>query len=192
MYTDQPHSQANIEYWFRKLYELWGKLLNLDPSELATYLADLWNWITAIGYGISVIALIALVYVMVRLHDLRHREHEELTTLIKPAEKESNTRWKHIEELLKSGTPSDRRQAIIEADIMLDDALRKAGYEGVTVSDKLKAVNPKDLGTLQEAREAHKVRNQIAHAGSSFDLSETLAQRTLAHFEAVFRELGAL
>jgi hypothetical protein len=32
------------------------------------------------------------------------------------------------------------------------------------------------------------VRNQIAHEGSSFDLSETLARRTLARFESVFRE----
>ncbi len=169
---EQQPSQANVEFWFRQLYELWGRLMGLDPSSLAAYLSGLWNWIIAIGYAVSVFALFVLVYVMVRLFELRRREHDELTTLISTGEKAANTRWAHIEELLKSGTPSDRRQAIIEADIMLDDTLTKAGYQGDTVGDKLKAIHPSNLSTLQNAWEAHKVRNQIAHDGSAFDLSQ--------------------
>ena len=75
---------------------------------------------------------------------------------------------------------------------MLDDMLTKQGYDGEGVGEKLKSVESSDFNTLNEAWEAHKVRNQIAHQGSAFDLSDTLARRTIAQYEAVFREFRAI
>ena len=88
-------------------------------------------------------------------------------------------RWEHIQSLLEGNTPSEWREAIIEADIMLDDVLAKRGYEGDGVGEKLKSANKESFGTLQNAWEAHKVRNLIAHQGSSFDLSESIASAEL-------------
>ena len=75
---------------------------------------------------------------------------------------------------------------------MLDDSLARRGYTGAGVGEKLMQVERTDLATLNDAWEAHKVRNQIAHEGSAFDISETLASRTIARYQAVFRELGAI
>ena len=189
-------NQSNVEYFFRLIYEcLHGGCYGSGSIEgLTSFLAHLWLWIIFIGYVFSVFALGVIIYAMVRLFELRKREEEYYRTLITPAEETrgASQRWLHIESLIDSASASDWRTAIIEADIMLDDLLTKQGYTGESIGEKLKSADSAAFKTLQDAWEAHKVRNQIAHEGSSFDLSDTLAQRTIAHYEAVFRELGVI
>lgn len=185
--------QLNVEYWFRKLYELWGSLLGVDFSVIPAKLASLWLWLSVVSYLFSAIGLVIIVYTTIRLFDLRKREHEEFATLIAaPEKRRGDQRFVHVESLTESGTPSDWRQAIIEADIMLDEALAQAGYRGTDLGEKLKSISQKDLATLQDAWEAHKVRNQIAHQGSAYPLSQSEAQRTIARYKAVFRELNVI
>ena len=191
-----PGNQANVEYWFRLLYECFhGGCYGSTPIDTALFsawLAHLWLWVVIIGYALAVVALIIIIYATVRLFELRHHEHEYYTTVLTPPEEAggSNPRMAHIESLAESANPSDWRTAIIEADILLDDLLSQHGYDGAGVGEKLKTVEPSALDTLNDAWEAHKVRNQIAHQGSTFELSPMLAQRTIARYEAVFRELG--
>lgn len=101
---------------------------------------------------------------------------------------EQQNRWKHIQDLIKSYNQNDWRQAIIEADIILEEMLEKMGYPGVTIGDKLKMVERSDFVTVDKAWSAHKVRNQIAHDGSSFKLSREVAEQTIKNFEEVFKE----
>ncbi len=101
---------------------------------------------------------------------------------------EENARWTHIQSLISSYNPSDWRQAIIEADIILEEMLDKMGYDGVTIGDKLKQVERSDFVTLDKAWSAHRVRNDIAHSGSAFKLTRELAEKTIKDFEQVFRE----
>lgn len=189
-------SQVNVEYFFRLLYNLLygahATALNYASSQAFT--AYLWLWIIGIGYALSVLGLFVIVYVMMRLYEIRRREEEYYSTILPSSETAGgvNPRWQHIEELASGTSPSAWKEAIIEADIMLDDALAEAGYEGEGVAEKLKSIDPAQLGSLQDAWEAHKVRNHIAHQGSLFDLSEAVARRTILRFETVFRELRAI
>ncbi len=104
------------------------------------------------------------------------------------AEKKVNEKWGKVIEHINSTSSSDWRLAIIEADIMLDELLTVNGYHGDSIGDKLKAVEPSDMLTLDAAWEAHKVRNRIAHAGSDFELNEREAKRVIALFEKIFKE----
>ena len=191
-----PPTQLNVEYFFRLLYELlYGShIVPLDYAALSSFFAHLWLWIIFIGYTLSVAGLFIIIYATVRLFELRRREEEYYGTLLPAADAAGglHPRWEHIQSLLEAATPSQWREAIIEADIMLDDVLARQGYTGDGVGEKLKSAEKGDFATLQNAWEAHKVRNQIAHEGSSFDLSESLAGRTIAHYEAVFRELKVI
>ena len=189
-------NQSNVEYWLRLLYEcLHGSCYgSAGIAGFSAWLAHLWLWIIVIGYALSIAGLFVIVYATVRLFELRKREEIYYNTLITPTEAIGgvNPRWMHIESLLESVSASQWREAIIEADIMLDDALARQGYVGDGVGEKLKSVEPADFNTLQDAWEAHKVRNQIAHDGSAFNLSDALARRTIARYETVFRELEAI
>jgi ribulose-phosphate 3-epimerase len=99
----------------------------------------------------------------------------------------SNRRWKNIQMLINSHNTNDWKQAIMEADIILDEMLDKMGYHGETIGDKLKQIEPSDFITLNQAWEAHKIRNQVAHTGS-YVLSREEAERTIKLYEEVFRE----
>ncbi len=191
----QIPDQLNVEFFFRLLYEcLHGACMGgANGAIFSAWLAQLWLWIVLIGYLLAIVGLIMIVYTTMRIFELRKREEEHYGTLIiSPDAGGANPRWLHIETLAKSANTSDLRTAIIEADIMLDDMLTTQGYTGDGVAEKLKNVERSDFATRDDAWTAHKVRNQIAHEGSAFDLSEVLARRTLAHYEAVFREFGML
>ncbi len=187
-------SQVNVEYWFKVLYDLFYFLSGgTSYTELAAFAAHAWIWVIIVGYTLSAAALFVIVYTTVRIQHIRHEEEKFYgTTLLEPGDEDKNPRWAHIQELMGSVNPSDWRTAIIEADILLDDVLSRQGYDGAGVGEKLKNVDRADFNTLQDAWEAHKVRNQIAHEGSSFDLSPALAQRTIGRYEAVFREFNLI
>lgn len=192
-----PANQANVEYFFRLLYEcLRGGCYgngSIDASTFLALLAHLWLLIIVLGYALAIVALVLIIYCTIRIAELRKREEEYYGTLIlAPEEGGINPRWEHIKSLIDTENSSDWRTAIVEADIMLDDMLTKQGYTGASISEKLKQVERADFNTLQDAWEAHKVRNQIAHEGSTFDLSDTLARRTIARYENVFREFEML
>jgi hypothetical protein len=98
------------------------------------------------------------------------------------------TKWEKIIKLSESNNQSDWRLAIIEADIILDELLEKLQLPGDTMGDKLKTIEPSDFLTLDQAWEAHKGRNMIAHEGSDFLLNQRETRRIISLYEAVFKE----
>lgn len=97
-------------------------------------------------------------------------------------------RWKMILEHVESEHPSDWRLAIIEADIMLAELLDILQLHGDTMGDKLKAVEKSDFLTIDEAWEAHKIRNRLAHEGSEFLINQREARRVIGLYQKVFEE----
>jgi hypothetical protein len=91
---------------------------------------------------------------------------------------------------IASPNPNDWKLAIIEADIILDEALKSRGYAGNSLGERLKSISPSQLASLSEAWEAHKVRNRIAHEGADFVLTKRIAEDTISRYRRVFNELG--
>lgn len=184
--------QANVEYFFRLLYDLFHGLQGGTGFDAWwVLLHQIWYWIIGISYTLSALGFFLIVYETMQLFELRKREEEYYSTLLvaPQAADSGSARWQHIQSLMQEESPSAWREAITEADIMLDDVLTERGLPGDTLGEKLKAG---DFRTLNDAWEAHKVRNQIAHEGSLFDLTDTLAKRTIQRYESVFREFGAI
>ncbi len=105
-----------------------------------------------------------------------------------PAPNAQTNRWEKIVKLSESENSSDWRLAIIEADIMLDELLGKLQLPGDTMGEKLKAVEQSDFTTIEQAWEAHKARNNIAHEGEGFLLNQRETHRIISLYEAVFKE----
>lgn len=104
-----------------------------------------------------------------------------------PLKNDLTDKWQKIVAKSESVNESDWRLAIIEADIMLDDLLMQLQLPGETMGDKLKAVEPSDFLTLDQAWEAHKARNMIAHEGD-FLINQREVRRIISLYEAVFKE----
>ena len=103
-----------------------------------------------------------------------------------------NERWEKVLGLMNSSNSSDWRLAIMEADVMLEELLSKLGLHGDSLGEMLKSADSNTFSTLDEAWDAHKVRNQVAHAGTDFQLTDRETKRVIAQFEKVFKEFGLI
>ncbi len=195
-----PVHFLNIEYLFYLLYQLvagggGSTGGGIDFSWIISFLTVLWVVITILAYILALGFLALLIHSTLRMYQTIDADAPRFLTIANPDKAEEvrdHHRWNHIRELIESGVESDWRQAIIEADIMLDDLLTQLGYQGASLGEKLRAVDPARFRTLDEAWDAHKVRNQIAHQGSAYPLTDHLAYRTILHYENVFKEHGEI
>lgn len=190
----QTGDQLNVEYLFRLIYDCFHGACYGSTAGFSAFFANLWLWIIGVGYLLAVVGLFVIVYCTVQLFELREREEEFYGTLLLAPDAESggHPRWRHIKSLADGAASSGWREAVIEADIMLDEALTKQGYTGASISEKLQGADKSTFSTLQDAWEAHKVRNQIAHEGSAFNLSADLVRRTIGRYENVFHEFKVI
>ena len=97
-------------------------------------------------------------------------------------------RWVTVLGHAESLNQPEWRLAILEADTMLAELLDKRGYQGLSIGEQLKSADPEKFRSLQDAWDAHKVRNQIAHEGSAFTLTERETKRVIGLYERVFQE----
>ena len=79
------------------------------------------------------------------------------------------------------------KHAILDADKLLDYALKKKGYQG-TLGEKLKKSKSR-FSDLNGVWFAHKLRNKVAHELDEININE--AKRALKHFKKALNDLGA-
>ena len=180
---------------FRNIYE---HLMGNDWDVFVSTVTHWWNVYSVIALVVSLFFFAVFLYAKIQYDELSTLENDALREAEKAWDARHNihdtrnARWEAIQQRVTEYNPESWRIAIIEADIMLDETLTNAGYAGQSLGEKLKSANTTSFTTLQDAWEAHKVRNEIAHVGSDFILTQRIAQETLLHFERVFREFGVI
>lgn len=103
---------------------------------------------------------------------------------------EYQTRWLKIENSLVKGDPRTYSMALINADKLLDKALRELGLAGKTMGERMKRINDR-FTDANHVWYAHKLRNQIAHE-EDFEIGYTDANKALAAFRQALKDLGAI
>jgi hypothetical protein len=168
---------------------------------------DITSILVGISIPLSVLLVIGIVYSVEQLKRIRNKETEMYDLKVEPAygiiERIEDTssekpptqsdaalaqRWDTISQHMNSDNPNDWKQAILDADTILDDVLTRLGYRGESVGEKLKRAEPADFATLQDAWEAHKARNDIAHRGLDYNLNHHEAKRIFQMYKKVFEE----
>lgn len=195
--NDLVYDQYGIDFvgLFRYFFE---NVIGGDWQNLLDFLGALWNIYSVIAILLSILFFIGFLYAKIKYDELREQEDHALK-MAEALWKEryggaatTNNRWEEIQQHIREDNPNSWRVAIIEADIFLEEILNSAGYVGTTIGEKLKSANSATFTTLQDAWDAHKVRNEIAHTGGDFVLTKKVAQETIIKFERVFREFGAI
>ncbi len=181
--------------FFNYLFE---KVLGLEWSSVLDLLSFLWNIYSIFAILIGLLFFAGFIYAKIKqneLHDVLHDQiHEEEHKWAERHGEHAHTggRWEEIQKHLHDDNPNSWKIAIIEADIYLEEILTEAGYPGATLGEKLKSANTGAFTTIQDAWDAHKMRNAVAHVGGDFILTKRVAQETLTQYERVFREFGVL
>ena len=187
-----PASPIDLEAIFGAILDFFT---GRSGAHFPSLLISLYRFLWVLFFFFSMILLTLIGYVFFRAYQarraiyLKEKAEEEAALAGGVAKKQpKNRKWDLILEHSSSNNPSDWRLAILEADIVLDELLEHLGYHGQTIGDKLKAVVPGDFRTLNQAWEAHKIRNTIAHEGSDFLISHREARRVVSLYREVFEE----
>jgi hypothetical protein len=176
----------NLEYFYLKILECITGACRVNAVGIVEFLERL----RLIALILVLLFLVGIIYSLIRIHQIRKEEAEELGNIIvaKGTAEKKKEKWNQLVDLVSSENQSDWRLAIIEADTMLDDMLIVMGYKGDGIGEKLKQIERSDFNTLDQAWEAHKVRNNIAHAGSDFVLTQREVRRVIDLYKQVFEE----
>ncbi|MCX6703133.1 MAG: hypothetical protein NTV02_00365 [Candidatus Zambryskibacteria bacterium] len=149
-------------------------------------------WVRLFLWLVAIILLVAVVYVIYNLGQVRNNTRLKLYSSPEEAKitpVSLNKNWDRVLSYVESQNESEWRLAVIEADIMLSELLNTMNLGGDSIGEKLKGIEKSDFNTLDLAWEAHKIRNQIAH-DPSFMLTQREAKRVIGLFEAVFKEFA--
>lgn len=160
-----------------------------DPTASGFLLA-----IKIVFLGLPLFFLIFIIYFVVKTAWIKHRflfNAVEFFTYKPYGVKKAGKQWDKTKKRLESGLDSEYKLAIIEADSMLDDVLKRIGHKGETLGERLKQLTPDLLSSINDVWEAHKIRNNIVH-DPDYKLNSGEARKALEIYEKTLSELGAI
>lgn len=96
--------------------------------------------------------------------------------------------WNKIKKRLEGATEADYKLALIEADGMLDDVLKKLGYKGESLGDRLRVTTTEVISNLDDVWKAHNVRSCIVR-DPNYQLTLEETKKVLAIYEKAFKDL---
>ena len=97
-------------------------------------------------------------------------------------------RWLQIEQKLLRDETLTHQMSVLDADKLLDQALKDRGTQGTTMGDRMKQINWSNADAVWSA---HKLRNRIAHE-SDVKVDYDTARRALAGFKQGLKDMGAI
>ncbi|MFZ1249898.1 MAG: hypothetical protein WAR37_00390 [Candidatus Microsaccharimonas sp.] len=100
------------------------------------------------------------------------------------------SRWMTIESKLKRDEESSHTLCVLEADKLLDQALRERGYSGNTMAERMKQCQGKWTNG-NGVWAAHKLRNRLAHE-TDVRLDYERARQALVAFKQALKDVGAI
>ncbi len=181
-----------------QLYDKAQDLLN-DPrvqkplqASVSLYFQNL-GWLKAFGVLLTAAFVAATIFFVVKTGWLALRVNRIQDVFLKSnlPKKRSVKAWRSVKKHFFDGDDNSLKIAIIEADNLLDEALKIAGLRGITLGDKLKGVTEEQLPNINLIWEAHKIRNRIAHE-AQFKLNRDTAEKALAVYEQTLKDLTVL
>ena len=180
--------------WASRYHDKWASFLNNLPYYLINIFAK---------YAVFALFLSIALFILVIIYAIKEKIIKEkiinkilpLNGIIKTDSKDSiieNPKWKLVEEHINSDDANKWKLAILEADIILNELLGTLNLLGESIGEKLKNVEESDFDHIEEAWEAHKIRNAIAHQGSDFLITQREAKRVIRLYELVFKEFEVI
>jgi hypothetical protein len=173
-------------------------LLNLYDYFLIYFASPEWEKTLLILKSLSVticfLLLVVLVYLIFQLRaNIRNSVETATKSIGTPSlpKKRMTKKWNAILKKLETGDESNLKLAVIEADKILDDLLKKIGYQGENMGERLKQLTPAQIANLEALWQAHKLRNSIVH-DPDFRLTRSQAENAIKIYQRTLEDLQAL
>lgn len=170
-----------------------GYYISFVPYYFVSFLAKF----IIFGVFVSIaFAILSIIWWMKYQEEMRNTKESLKAVVSKSTEEKSDgvftLKWQQVLKHANSENQNDWALAIISADVILGDLLDGMNLLGDTIGEKLKVVEKGDFHTLDNAWEAHKIRNAIAHSDFDFQINQREVKRVIALYETVFKEFSII
>ena len=140
---------------------------------------------------IGTLFLLGIIFLLLKNSWLKRRFFEDWTEffIYRPfGVKKTFKQWTKVLKRLDTGKEADYKLAIIEADGLLNDILKKIGYNGKTMAKILEQLDVTILPNIEQVWKVHKIRNNVVH-DPDYELRLEQAREALEIYEKTFRDL---
>lgn len=173
--------------------------INLDINLIISYLLspEIQQRILPVKgafFLITIILGLAIFFLISRTHYFQWmfvQDYWEFFTFRPFGAKKITKIWNKILKRLDSGLESEYKLAIVEADDLLDASLKKMGYAGQGLAERLNKLTSASLANIDNIYEAHKMRNNIVH-NPDYHFSLEEAKTTMGEYQKAFDSLQIL
>lgn len=162
--------------------------------DFAKEFSFLFNILKFFGIGLTILLVCFFIWFFIKTTRETRQKLIQLRDLINPPEPAKGplkARWEEISRHLSSFREGEWKFAIVEADKLVNDVLKEAGFAGETIGEKLKAITSEQLQSINELWDAHKLRNLVVH-DSSFKIKHTEVRQAIEKYRKALRELHVL
>lgn len=147
-----------------------------------------------IGATATIVFGVLFVWVVLKMRKFFGEKAAELKMGLNPpvpGESKYDAKWKEIREHIGSVRETEWKFAVIEADKIIEEIFKGAGFPGETLGEQLTLLGPEQLASINELWSAHKIRNLIAH-DPNYQVSHQQAREAIGNYEKTLNELGVL
>jgi hypothetical protein len=167
-----------------QLFDLFSRINSLE-------LQDWLFWIKAPMIFMAVLFVVIIITAIIRTPYLQLSNFGtavEFITYRPYGMPKMRRRWRRITRRLDAGNESEYKLAIIEADALLDEMLKKMNLKGDTVDERLAKVTPLMIPNLEDLQSAHAIRNNIVY-DPDYRIGLMEARRVMGIYELTFQNL---
>lgn len=190
-----PESNSNLETFYQITEKPdWHDIVlrEVKTGWTSESVLQIWGPIFPATLAFSLLLGVGIIYCALRILQIRRIEyanfHKHAHTVEAVDVPRTRLRWNRVMEHANSNDEHHWRLAILEADIMLNELLDLQGYKGETMAEKMKQVVRGDFNSIDDAWEAHKMRNRVAHEGPEHEITEREKNHVIGLYARVFRE----
>jgi len=141
---------------------------------------------------VSALLFVGIIDLIIKLNFIsRMKEAGKLLMTPSRLSKKAIRKWNKIEKRLNSGQEAELKLAVIEADKFFDDILKRCGYQGKDMGERLRQINASQIANIDDIWSAHKIRNNIVH-NADYKLSSVDAERAVRAYKKALEELEVL
>ncbi len=98
--------------------------------------------------------------------------------------------WNKIIRRVKTNLDTEFKLAVIEADLLFNEVLKRCGYSGKTLKEKLDKVRPDALSDIDSIRQADQIYQKLLR-DSKYKLDYEQTKKIIKTFEKGLKDLGA-
>lgn len=166
-------------------------------SDFLKFLQAIFPTVKSVFIAFDILLFFAVVFIFLKVYNflpkfIKPMRKSSAAGMVITAEKEFFTKqWKLIIEKIEQGQPHYWTLAVVDADKLVDEAMKRMGLPGEHFADRLSNIDSADVKSVEKLWRVHRIRNDIAHL-PGFSLSKKDSEEILSVYRDFLMDVSLL